>query len=128
MTGGACVAVVQGWVDGPTGQGRLGVSDGAGDCPAADYTVYEPFVGVVGQEFAINTYLTAAVGALTPGTADAANTLRLFLTPLDDFTLTAASGHDYSRPRAVPGPATVVMLGLGMSFIAVRRRGRNARE
>ena len=127
LEGGTCSAIVQGFVDGPTGRGRLAVSDGAGDCGSADYTVSEPFVGVVGQEFALNAYLTAAVGAFTPGAADASHTLRFFLTPLDDFTYTAASGRDYSRPGTVPEPATVVMCGLGMSLLAARRRRRTAR-
>jgi hypothetical protein len=125
LTGAACGALVQGFVSGPTGHGSLGVSDGAGDCSVADYTIYEPFVGVVGQEFAINVYLTAAVAAFTPGTADAANTLQIFLTPLDDFTYTTASGNTYSKEAAaVPEPATVAMCGLGIGLVAFSRRKR----
>ncbi len=135
VTGGTCLSLVQGSVDGPTGQGRLVASDGAGDCAAADYTIYEPFVGIVGQEFTINLYLTASVGAFSPGRADAANTLRLFLTPLDDFTYTTASGHSYLRASTpVPEPATISVCGLGMGLIALRVRriyrppGRSSRR
>jgi hypothetical protein len=129
MSTHTCGAFVRGSLSGPTGKGRLVVSDGAGACGHADFTVNEPFVGVVGEEFAISAYLTATVATLARGTADAANTLRFFLTPLDDFTYTTASGNTYSRESTpVPEPATAVMCGLGIGFIALLRRRRVVRR
>lgn len=83
--------------------------------------------GIIGQELTLNAFLNAGVGALSAGTADAANTFRFFVTPVGDFSYTAASGNTYVNappPTAVPEPSTVLLLGSGLSlaFSRVRRR------
>ena len=66
-------------------------------------------------------------------TAAALETAKFYLQPLDDFTLVSFSGHDYSLPgggggggggsTAVPEPASVLLVAIGLSALIVRRRG-----
>lgn len=83
------------------------------------------FTGVIGEEMTINAYLTAAVGAFLPGTADASHTLSFLLTPIGDFTYRTASGNSYVDTRqtpSVPEPAIVLLLSGAMALTAAHRR------
>lgn len=61
---------------------------------------------------------------------DAMHTSTATLQPLGDFTLVAASGHDYSAPVTPPGSApepgtwALIVSGLVPAALSLRRRGR----
>ena len=54
-------------------------------------------------------------------TADAAKTLQIFLTPLDAFTFTSASGNTYQRSTVAPEPASLLLVGTGLLGAGLRR-------
>lgn len=65
--------------------------------------------------------------------ADALHTSITTLQPLGDFTLVAASGHDYSPritapPGSVPEPGTLALIASGLVPAALSLRGRRKRE
>lgn len=109
---------------GGSGSGSLYVQDSTCDI----FDINNPtgfFSGVIGQELTINAFLNAGVGAFSPATADASNTLRFLLTPIGDFTYSAASGNSYLREAApVPEPSILFLLGTAAATLAGRVRQR----
>ena len=91
-------------------------------CSLFDFTDFDLLTAqaVIGQEFTIQLSLSVlGFGKTGTATADAGNSLRLFMTPLGDFSLNSASGLDYSREvAAVPEPASLGLVSIGLLAIA----------
>jgi hypothetical protein len=92
------------------------------------------FVVTIGEQFGITGALAAEAianaSAVQPGDetsfllADAFRTANFYFQPLDDFTLVAASGHDYSppsTPTAVPEPGSLTLF-VGIAALGTARR------
>lgn len=101
-------------------------------CVAAN-DVHQPIsfvsttVGAELQIFATLNVFAGAGGAGGTATADAANTLRFFVTPLGDFSFTSASGNTYQRISSAPEPASLLLLGTALVGAGVRRWGQKRR-
>ncbi len=78
----------------------------------------------IGEEFEAYVFLLVSASGVALTSTDAGNTLRLAVRPLDDYTLSTASGNDYTPSvQAVPEPTGLLAVGLG-ALLLRRRQAR----
>lgn len=78
----------------------------------------------IGEEIRTEAFLLVTAQGVAWTTTDAANTLRLAVRPLGDFTFETASGNDYTpASTSVPEPGGLTALALlGLCYWVRRRR------
>jgi len=124
------------------GSDRIGIPGNTGDRPLTvqfapitlPVAILQPFELGVGLSFFgecnVGPNATAISSCIVDG--DAMHTSTATLQPLGDFTLVAASGHDYASittpPEIAPEPGTLALIGCGLVPLAraLRRRSDDA--